>query len=701
VVRDSEHRLRSRSRARGGRLVPALLAALVLAGLLQPAGAQAQAAPSAAWTRADPVLLDGFTGSGRPTTTPAGAPYRSWVSPGAGLAATAGSLLVDDLPPGGSFALSAPQARSRDVQLGVDVTAPSPSGTFYAGLRVRTQEDGSHYGTTAALRPDGAVRLTVDRVDGGGTTRLATTTTRVAPGSEVRLELRAVGASPVLVQARLWQVGTPRPAFQATARDAGERRLTAPGALRVGGYLSRGARTVDAAIDDVEAWSFVPSPGAGAGASAATPTQTPTPGVTTAPGPTATSAPATSAPVTAAPTSAAPTPTAAPTSAAPTPTAVPTTAVPVGVGNTSAAGFAHPGIVVSADRLAEVRSQLAAGREPWTSALARTRASWQAELDRRPAPVPVVQCGARNTIDVGCSAEVADAQAAYTDALVFALTGDQRYADKAIEIIDAWSGTLQRHDHDPVLRNGKLQSAWAAQELTKAAELLRHTGSGWSPDGVARFEDLLRRAYLPMVRDGQPGGGANGQLSMAEATMDIGVFLDDRAVFDEGVADWRAQLPAAFYLTSDGPAPVVPPETAITPKIVGAYWRNPVRYVDGLGQESCRDLDHTAMGLGAAVNAAETAWIQGVDLYGEQRERLVAALEHNARYLLDPGAAGWSCPDPVRLLNGESTVTGAVAYRHYALEGGVPMPATAAWLARVGPTRSKLFMSWETLTHGG
>lgn len=684
MTRDSVHRVGTRSRATGRRLVPALLAALVLAGLLQPATAQpatAQAGPAlaAAWTRADPVLLDGFTGAGRPTTTPAGAPYRSWVSPRARLSASAGTLRVGDLPPGGSFALSAPQARSRDVQLGVDVSAPSRSGTFYAGLRVRTQEDGSHYGTTAALRPDGRVRLTVDRVDGSGSTRLATTSTRVAPGSEVRLELRAVGTSPVLVQARLWQVGTPRPGFQATERDTGARQVTDSGALRVSGYLSRGGRSVDAALDELEAWSFVPT-------AATPPTATPTATPTTTPSRTP-----------------AATPTRTPT-ATPVPTAAPaptTTAVPVGVGSTSAAGFAHPGIVVGADRLAAVRSDLAAGREPATSALAQARASWQAELDRRPSPVPVVRCGASNSIDVGCSAEVADAQAAYTDALVFALTGDQRYADKAVEIIDAWSSTLQRHDHDPVLRNGKLQSAWAAEELTKAAELLRHTGAGWSPDGVARFEELLRRAYLPMVRDGQPGGGANGQMSMAEATMDIGVFLDDRAVFEEGVADWRAQLPAAFYLASDGPAPVVPPETAITPKIVGAYWRHPVRYADGLGQESCRDLDHTAMGLGAAVNGAETARLQGVDLYGEQRERLVAALEHNARYLRHPAAAGWSCPAPPKLLNGESTVTGAIAYRHYALEGGTPMPETAAWLARVGPTRSKLFMSWETLTHGG
>ena len=38
----------------------------------------------------------------------------------------------------------------------------------------------------------------------------------------------------------------------------------------------------------------------------------------------------------------------------------------------------------------------------------------------------------------------------------------------------------------------------------------------------------------------------------------------------------------------------------------------------GVCQETCRDFGHMQMGFGACVNAAETAFIQGVDLYGEQ-----------------------------------------------------------------------------------
>lgn len=361
----------------------------------------------------------------------------------------------------------------------------------------------------------------------------------------------------------------------------------------------------------------------------------------------------------------------------------------------------HPGIVVSADRLVFVRSQIAAGREPWTSALARARGSFYAKASWVPKPVALVQCGAYNNPNIGCTAETDDAQAAYTNALLHSLTGEQRYADKAIEIMDAWSGVLQGHSFDTTTyKNGRLQSAWAAQTFTKAAELVRHSRAGWSPDRVARFEAMLRSAYLPMVRDGWTGGMANWQLSMAEATMDIGVFLDDRAVFDDGVGDWRAQVVSAFYLRSDGPQPIPPLGTYVKPSYVPTYWFKPTAFVDGLGQETCRDLGHTAMGLAAAVNAAETAGIQGVDLYAEQQQRLVAAMELTTRYLSDPSAPGWVCPEPPKAGGTAGALTFEIGLRHYAVEEGLSLPSTRAWVERNRPTKSGIFMNWETLTHG-
>ena len=62
---------------------------------------------------------------------------------------------------------------------------------------------------------------------------------------------------------------------------------------------------------------------------------------------------------------------------------------------------------------------------------------------------------------------------------------------------------------------------------------------------------MLKKAFLPHVINGWIGAGANWLLSMADATMDIGIFTDDRATFDNGVADWRAQVPAAIYMAGE------------------------------------------------------------------------------------------------------------------------------------------------------
>jgi len=365
---------------------------------------------------------------------------------------------------------------------------------------------------------------------------------------------------------------------------------------------------------------------------------------------------------------------------------------------TTVDGFIHPGIANSAGSLSLARAAALAGRQPWAGALEIVRRSRFADPGWTPHPVAVVGCGAHNVPDQGCTAETDDAQAAYTQALLWYFTGDQRYARTAAAVLDAWSATVRTHAFDTTTYvNGRLQAAWAAQTFTKAAELLRASGADWK--GADRFGDVLHRAFLPLVQDGWRGGGANGQLAMADATIAIGVYTNDRAVFDDGTGDWRQQLRAAVHLSSDGPQPSPPAGTVVRASGIDAYWRDPSAYVDGLEQETCRDAGHMALGLGAALEGAETAGLQGVDLYGLERERLVAGMEYNSEFLADPAAPGWVCPRPLTYGGDVWRLTWELGYRHYTAEG-VPLPETARLLDAVRPTGSALFLNWETLTHG-
>ena len=101
------------------------------------------------------------------------------------------------------------------------------------------------------------------------------------------------------------------------------------------------------------------------------------------------------------------------------------------------------------------------------------------------------------------------------------------------------------------------------------------------------------------------------------------------------------------------------------------------------------------MGLSAMVNAAETARQQGVDLYGEQSRRIIAALEFQAQYLPPHKAT----PPPNVELNLHPTWE--IAYNHYHNRMGVELPRMSAVLPTNRPTGVNHHMAWETLTHAG
>ncbi|GAA2688392.1 alginate lyase family protein [Streptomyces lunalinharesii] len=376
-----------------------------------------------------------------------------------------------------------------------------------------------------------------------------------------------------------------------------------------------------------------------------------------------------------------------------------TTAAPVsrdaerGRTPTSAPPFHHPGVLVGARQLAFVKGRLDAGAEPWKSALAQLTSSRYAALDWKPAPRATVECGSGSHPNHGCSDERDDSMAAYTDALRWALTRDQRYADKAIGIMDAWSAVIREHTNT----NAQLQTGWAGNNWARAAELIRHTGAGWPAAAVRRFESVLRTVYLPELTPGSPRKNGNWELIETDALMGIAVFLDDRAAFDRAVTMWRKRLPAYVYLASDGPLPVPPPNTDIKGRdALVKYWQGQSEFRDGLAQESCRDFGHTGWGLEAAAQTAETARLQGLDLWAEGRQRLLKALELHTAYDNGTSTPHWLCDGTVKTGLGPAV---QLAYNEYHGREGIAMPQTARYVAAHSPFGVNYFIGWETLTH--
>ncbi|GGP64065.1 hypothetical protein GCM10010247_40990 [Streptomyces calvus] len=356
--------------------------------------------------------------------------------------------------------------------------------------------------------------------------------------------------------------------------------------------------------------------------------------------------------------------------------------------------FVHPGVTVSRAQLDFARSKVDAGAQPWKAAFDRMTASKYADLNRTPKPRAVVECGSYSNPNHGCTDEREDAIAAYTHALTWYITRDERHARKSIELMDAWSAVIRDHTNS----NAPLQTGWAGSSWAKAAEIVKHTyGGNWA--GSGRFATVLRDVYLPEIINGSNSNG-NWELTMMEAAVGISVFLEDRASYDKAMAKFRTRTAAYVYLASDGELPrTVPGQNLDTREKIIKYWQNQSTFVTGLTQETCRDFTHTGYGISSISHVAETSRIQGQDLYGtDVGERLRHALGFQARYEQGAAVPGWLCGGSLHLGLGPVTEVGYNAL-HNRL--GHAMTNTQALTERTRPSgTNNLFVAWETLTHG-
>jgi hypothetical protein len=356
-------------------------------------------------------------------------------------------------------------------------------------------------------------------------------------------------------------------------------------------------------------------------------------------------------------------------------------------------GFVHPGILVSGGMLDFVKGKIAAGAQPWKDAFDRASSDGLGKLPYTPHPLATVECGSFSNPDIGCTDEKQDAAAAYTQALLWYYTGDQKYADSAINIMNQWASTVKAHTNS----NAPLQSAWVAELFPRAAEIIRYSNAGWADSAIDDFATMLTTVYLPEVVNGVDSNG-NWELSMAEATINIGIFTNDQDVFAQGVSLWRKRTPAYVYLSTDGATPVPPPTGNHSGSELVAYWYNQSKFVDGLSQETCRDLGHVQYGLAAMINAAETASIQGVDLIGEEQARISAALEFHAQYIDGSPVPSWLCAGTLNAVSADPMWE--IGYNQYATTLGLALPNTKTLVMKQRPSAADHHMVWETLSHG-
>ena len=294
----------------------------------------------------------------------------------------------------------------------------------------------------------------------------------------------------------------------------------------------------------------------------------------------------------------------------------------------------------------------------------------------------------------GCTHESDDSTNAYLQALLYAINGSQVYADNAIKILNLYSYNLLGYNNS----NAPLQSAWSGDKFTRTAELLKYTNAGWKEEDQQQFITMMYKVSLPLYIN---GSGANGNWEDVQISSMLGlsIFSENQTLFDHAIAFWRQRTPAYFYYHTDGDKPIPSPRGP-------TYWFNQLVFnssVDGVCQETCRDLGHMHYGLASILNNAETAYIQGIDLFSEELPRLTSAMEFHAKYLLYNPIPDYVCNGTGLKLSQSPSFE--VGYNAYHNRLNVSLPYSLAHLMtqiRTLPDPAIFYiMIYETLTHGG
>jgi hypothetical protein len=276
-------------------------------------------------------------------------------------------------------------------------------------------------------------------------------------------------------------------------------------------------------------------------------------------------------------------------------------------------GFVHPGLLHTEADFARMRQKVDAGASPWVDGWNRLVANPHASLSWQPSPVAVLYRNDGVHPD-NYAPFMNDVAAAYACALRWKVSGDTSYADKVVAIMNAWSSTLQQIAWSNGHYDGFLVAGIQGYQFANAGEIMRGY-AGLSSADFDRFRAMMRNVFLPMTSGilTTPSSilvYSSWDLCAMAASLAIGVLCDDSALFNGVLAYFRSGLGNGAIAQT-------------------AYYLHPGHLAQT--QESGRDQGHDTLSISLLTSLCEMAWNQGVDLYGYDDNRVLAAAEYVAK----------------------------------------------------------------------
>jgi regulation of enolase protein 1 (concanavalin A-like superfamily) len=280
------------------------------------------------------------------------------------------------------------------------------------------------------------------------------------------------------------------------------------------------------------------------------------------------------------------------------PTAVPDKSPATGPVSAANAKFVHPGIPLTKFDLDTVKANL--DKEPWKTGYAALVADSRSSLDyKMQGPFEHVS----RAPHLNRNEWMNDMQAVFNLSRMWYFTGNEAYAQKAHDILLAWATTQKTFSGG----EGNLDLGDYAYRFAGGADILRGTWTGWTHTDTDAVKALFGNVYWPATIAGWNvlGPGNKGGLSLA-AGVAIAVFNDDQAKLDQVLYSLRTKPSTGFKNTLS----------------------------NGEHGETGRDQGHSYGQMLAMAFIAEVFWKQGIDIFSEQDNRLLAMGEYYSRFNL-------------------------------------------------------------------
>jgi hypothetical protein len=328
------------------------------------------------------------------------------------------------------------------------------------------------------------------------------------------------------------------------------------------------------------------------------------------------------------------------------------------VGDFSAAPavFVHPGISHKQSDLERMKYMLETGEDPWMATYQLMEASSYSSYDY------VLHGNSTNTV-VDFNSLQHDGFAAYYNALMWNLTGDERHAQKCVEIFNAWVNVKE------VPTTMSLYSGRSIWKMLEGAEIIKSTYAGWSTADMNKFKAMLvypgysssveptaaisskNVTFYWSMYNGDPVRHGNQGLFGMRGVMAMGIFLDNEVMYDRALRYLQGLPPREDDLPYAAGPPIssgipqsssniyydefdvydrgsIHPDMGYNEVMSHYIWEN------GQCQESSRDQAHGLGGVSIITEMCEMAWNQGDDLYGHLDDRPLLGLEFYFRYNL-------------------------------------------------------------------